>query len=289
MVLLLNKFILLATIVVLIDLIWSYNVTNVYVKKHPGLVSIYNNTILWLFCLVNLFILIYNQSINVYIFLTFQLVSILTVFFKTNFKTNWLVITTLFFNINLFILKLTFLNFIIFIEINSLFVLILILFDKNIKRNFLKKTYVVLITTNIVIITMLILNFTLNTVIFKCISVRTINFLLYYSDKKYIMLFLYITTLTKLGLFIGPKYNKIIYESVSKNTLFYYMLFSYNFFIFIFCTYLKYISISPFLFILIWFGVFLLNCLILPNTNKPNLFFYWSNQINLVYLQFFLI
>lgn len=285
MALLLNKFICISILIFLFDRLLTQNILSTY--KTNTKLTFYTESYLiqiW-FLYISQVLLFSSTNFLLYTLTTFQVILLVQIYFKNQFNSITLLTVAIFFSNNLFLITPSALNLTILLETVSLMVISVVLLSKKVQLTYKKHVYIVLITTNILVLSFLVLNQIVLLSSTKCWDFEVIFFLLEYTNQQTISLLTYITILIKLGLFIGPKYNSHVYIVLDKTSLSFYMFFYYILFIIISLVYIKFIYITPLLMVFIWLGIFSTNRSLLSNQNKPKLLFYWSNQISLFYLQ----
>ena len=183
----------------------------------------------------------------------------------------------------------SFLNLIILLELVNWIVIILILILK--KKNLFFKIIVTFITLNIISLTLWTLLYLILIYYFKTTNLTIITFCLYYdSSYKILNCLIFVICLTKLGAFIGPKFQVNIYNDVISNvkTSFIYLYYNYIILPLLIIPILSLLKVN---FIFIIFSVILI---ILTNIFFFNNFFintklvFLSSQISLIYLILFL-
>lgn len=282
MVCLLNTCLMLYNIFFLLNGFFTYYIN----KKQSQIKLICNSNTLIFFLITNVFIFFYNNSFGFYIITLLLGFLILHKTFTKSYITINLINLSIVFMINLFFIKYSSLNLIVGFEIINILLVCTLLIHPSI-YNFYKKTvYMVLITTNLLILSFFILNYLFILNYIQCNDFYTGLFLFEHLNKNYITVITYIIILIKLGLFFGPKYNIYLYSTLSNINLTVYMYFYYIIFILFSIKFFNIVLFTPTLFLLVMLGIFFTNKKFIVNQNKLKMLFYWSNQISLIYLMF---
>lgn len=264
-------------------------VTNISLKNQYTVKLNVNTSVkLTQILIVTILFVDYSNGLLIYI----CLLSLIFTSYRINrFALNGIVFLTnlsVIFCIWLFFTKKNLLNLFIWLELFNIFLITKVLLSSNNKWGLSKKTYIIFITTNILVLGLLVLIIFFISNTYYCTSIKTLLFLLWYSNSNYIALLIYIVLLIKLGLVLGPKYNYQLYLLLDKSSLHIYLYYYYIVFSIVCMPYLLYINVSyitlTLILLLIWIG----NITHYNNNNQSYLIFYWSNQIGLCYIQLLL-
>lgn len=283
--LLLNKFICFYIIIFIFDRLTNQHILNDYKSKTKLTFYTESYFVQIFFLYFSQVLLLANINCLLYSCATFQILFIVCLYFKNQYNLITVLVVALFFSINITLIKPSVLNFTILMEIFSLLLVSGLLLSKKVQITYKKTFYIVLITTNIIVLSFLVFNQWVILFTTGCWDFEVVFFLLEYKNTQSVILFTYFILLLKLGLFLGPKYNSRIYLILDKTTLTFYMFYYYVIFILISIVYLNFIKVTPLLTIFVWLGIFITNRSWLSNQNNSKLLFYWSNQISLFYLQ----
>lgn len=282
---LLNKFICVYTIIFSFDRLLNQNIlNNVNTKTKLTFYAESYAVQIW-FVWLGVLLVFFNTTFLVYLILTFHIVLIAKLQFKSQYNIITLLTVGALFSSNIFLLRPSALNLTIMFEITNLLLICVLLLSKKIQITYRKTVYMVLITTNIIVLSFLLVNQVVLFYSLKCWDFEICAFLLEYKKQSYLGGLTYLILLIKLGLLVGPKYNIHIYSALDKTALTVYMYFYYIIFILVSTLYFQFLHITPSLIAFVWLCLFVTNRIWLPNLSKHQLLFYWSNQISLFYLQ----
>lgn len=287
MVSLLNKFICAYTIIFVFDRLLNQNILNACNSKIKTKLTFYTESYViqvW-FVWVGVLLVFFNPTFLLYTILTFHVILVAKSQFKGQYNLITLLTVGALFSSNIFLLRPSALNLTIMFEITNLLLIGTLLLSKKIQLTYKKTVYMVLITTNILVLSFLLINQTILFFSLKCWDFEICAFLLEYKRQSYIGGLTYLILLIKLGLLLGPKYNVHLYSTLDKTSLTVYMYFYYIIFILVSTLYFQFLHINPSLIALVWLCLFVTNRVWLTNRNRYQLIFYWSNQISLFYLQ----
>ena len=289
MALLLNKFVFTYIMILTMNSLWTQHIikTKTIGKRFQDVLKTSQILIIFFFFSKTLIV----SEITFYLYITLSLNSVLIskIYLKCD-ESSWaFIVIGILFSSNFFLLKPSALNLTIILELVSIVIAAVVLITGKTQITYKKVVYMALITANIIVLSFLVLNQLFIVVIAGCWDLDIVFFLLEYKNQKSAILFMYVVILLKLGIFLGPSYNHYIYSSVSRLTLTAYMLLYYVILIALVAVYAKFIYITQWLLVAVWFIIFVTNRSFLTNQTKQELLFYWSNQISLFYVQLLLI
>ena len=149
MALYLNKLILNAMLILIINFILSYKINISFLKYKKNYLTVV--LFLLLLCPSTLILIKINK------FIVFVLLQLLAYRYFIGKKYNYIELInqiSLLFNFNLFIINYSLINLLLLIEINNIVLIILVLLQKKKIFSYKKKIYILFITTNIIFLTL---------------------------------------------------------------------------------------------------------------------------------------
>lgn len=279
MALYLNKLILNAMLILIINFILSYKINISFLKYKKNYLTVV--LFLLLLCPSTLILIKINK------FIVFVLLQLLAYRYFIGKKYNYIELInqiSLLFNFNLFIINYSLINLLLLIEINNIVLIILVLLQKKKIFSYKKKIYILFITTNIIFLTLFSVFLLYITNIFNSTNFQLCLYLLILKKQWFPLFILNFIFLLKLGLVLGPRYNLHIYKELNHSNLTTYLYYSYIMFPLVLIPYIQLIPCSVNMCYLIISLIVCLNIKTFIFENKTNLLFYYSNQINLVYI-----
>lgn len=148
-----------------------------------------------------------------------------------------------------------------------------------------KKTFVVLLCVNVIVLSTLVLLYFYSINKFKTTNLNVINLINLLQLDSNVQIMLTFLVLLKLGVLTGPKFNIIFYQNLSKNWLYPYIYTYYTLLPIILIQIISLINISSiFITVTILFTI-LINSTLFTNIKTYRDLLFLSGQFNILYIQ----